>query len=205
MPCVCQGQGSAHDALAHTQVVVEGLHVAHEHLALNAVDGGLQRNLAHHTQALDHLVLAVHHHVQLLGAQHILQVALQVTRDQLALQVGLQGAGEGDGPVSHGNSELLLVLWDEHNGLGDNVAHTVQYTTPNLSGLPPSIVALVGAEHQQEGHCEAGELQRCVVWHEDAGELSRDDALTAQGLVGAHEGGSQGNAGQGARQSADDA
>eukprot|EP00967_Tisochrysis_lutea_P147251 scaffold279502_cov17-Tisochrysis_lutea.AAC.1 len=43
---------------ALTQVVVEGLHVAHEHLALNAVDGGLQRNLAHHTQALDHLVLA---------------------------------------------------------------------------------------------------------------------------------------------------
>ena len=44
-----------------TQSIVEQLHVLHEHLALNAVNGGLQRNLAHHTQALDHLVLAVHY------------------------------------------------------------------------------------------------------------------------------------------------
>jgi hypothetical protein len=69
------------------------------------------------------------------------------THTHTNLQVGLQGAHISDGPVPDALSQLAVLLWDEHYSLGGDVPHSVQNGTPYLPGLPPPVIALVGAEH----------------------------------------------------------
>jgi len=70
------------------------------HLEASPPNTHLQRDLTHDAQALDHFMLAAHQHLQFLGVQGVLQVALQVLADELALRTENRAAATNVLPLT---------------------------------------------------------------------------------------------------------